>query len=110
MSAPPTAWDISIADLKKLRDDGADFVLLDVRGENEYEVCNLGGTLIPLGELERRKDELDPSVHLVVHCKTGGRSGKAVELLRAWGFENSWNVAGGILAWIDEIDPSLTRY
>ena len=50
------------------------------------------------------------SSHLVVHCRSGGRSAKAVELLRASGFENAWNLQGGILAWIDRIDPSLTRY
>ena len=110
MSAPQTAWDITVEDLKRLRDDGADFVLVDVRDAGEFEVCNLGGQLLPLGELAGRIGELDLSAHLVVHCKSGGRSAKAVELLRASGFENAWNVNGGILAWIDRIDPTLTRY
>lgn len=110
MSATQSAWDISVEDLKSLRDEGADFVLLDVRGANEYEICNLGGQLLPLGELAGRLDELDRDAHLVVHCRSGARSAKAVELLRSSGFGNAWNVQGGILAWIDRIDPSLTRY
>jgi adenylyltransferase/sulfurtransferase len=110
MSAPQTPWDISVEELKSLRDRAADFVLLDVRGANEYEICNLGGSLIPLGELADRIGELDAGAHVVVYCRSGARSAKAVELLRASGFQNAWNVQGGILAWIDRIDPSLTRY
>jgi adenylyltransferase/sulfurtransferase len=105
-----SAWDIAVEDLKALRDQGADFVLVDVREPREFEVCNLGGQLIPLGQLADRMDELDAGSHVVVHCKSGGRSAKAVELLRGSGFSNTWNVQGGILAWIDRIDPSLTRY
>jgi rhodanese-related sulfurtransferase len=103
-------WDIPVEELKRLRDQGADFVLLDVREPNEFQVCNLDGKLIPLGTLASKLSELDRNAHLVVHCRTGGRSAKAVELLRTSGFENAWNVQGGILAWIDRIDPSLTRY
>lgn len=103
-------WDISVEDLKQLLDGGAEFVLIDVREEREYEICNLGGELVPLGTLSERIVELDASAHVVVHCRSGGRSAKAVEALREAGFENAWNVQGGILAWIDRIDPSLTRY
>jgi rhodanese-related sulfurtransferase len=110
MSAPQCAWDISVEDLKALLDQSAEFVLLDVRGEGEYQICNLGGELIPLGELADRIGELDSGAHVVVHCRSGARSAKAVELLRASGFDNAWNVQGGILAWIDRIDSSLTRY
>ena len=105
-----SAWDISVEDLAKLRDEGADFVLVDVREPHEFEICNLDGRLIPLGEIAERKDELDPEAHVVVHCRSGVRSAKAVALLREAGFGNAWNVQGGILAWIDRIDPSLTRY
>ena len=76
----------------------------------EYEVCNLGGQLIPLGSLGERVHELDPGAHVVVHCKLGGRGAKAVALLREAGFENAWNLAGGIFAWIDHIDPGLPKY
>jgi rhodanese-related sulfurtransferase len=103
-------WDISVEELRHLRDSGADFLLLDVREEREYTICHLDGRLLPLGSLPERIGELDASAHVVVHCRSGARSAKAVELLRAAGFENAWNVRGGILAWIERIDPSLTRY
>lgn len=103
-------WDISVEDLKKLRDEGAEFVLVDVREPHEYEICHLDGTLIPLGSLAGRLDELDPNAHIVVHCRSGGRSAKAVQAMRAAGFTNAWNVQGGILAWIERVDPSLTAY
>jgi adenylyltransferase/sulfurtransferase len=85
-------------------------MLLDVREQREFEICNLGGELMPLGTLPERLDQLDRDAHIVVHCRSGGRSAKAVELLRGSGFGNVWNVHGGILAWIDRVDPSLTRY
>jgi len=103
-------YDIPAEELARLRKEGANFVLLDVREPNEYEICNLGGKLIPLKTLPGRLGELDKKSHVVVHCRSGARSAKAVELLRGSGFENAWNVEGGILAWIDRIDPSLTRY
>jgi len=103
-------WDITVEDLKQLRDDGADFVLVDVREPHEVEICELGGAVIPLGQIATRVDELDKGAHVVVHCRSGGRSAKAVEFLRGNGFDNSWNVNGGILAWIDRIDSSLTPY
>ena len=85
-------------------------MLLDVREPHEFEICNLDGKLIPLKTLPARLAELDKNAHVVVHCRSGGRSAQAVNLLRQSGFENAWNVQGGILAWIDRIDPSLTRY
>lgn len=103
-------WDISVEDLKKLRDDAASFVLVDVREPHEFEICDLGGELIPLGSLPEHLDGLDKNAHTVVHCRSGGRSANAVKLMRQVGFTNVWNVNGGILAWIDRIDPSLTPY
>lgn len=108
--AAQSPWDLSVEDLKQLRDAGADFVLVDVREPHEYEICHLDGVLIPLGALPERMGELDREAHVVVHCRSGGRSAKAVEALRSAGFANAWNVNGGILAWIDRVDPSLTRY
>jgi rhodanese-related sulfurtransferase len=101
-------WDISVEDLQKLRDEGAEFVLLDVREDHEYEACNIGAQLIPLGTLGDRLGELDPGAHIVVHCRSGGRSAHAVNAMREAGFENAWNVNGGMLAWIARIDPSLS--
>jgi rhodanese-related sulfurtransferase len=108
--AVQSPWDISVEDLEKLREDGADFLLLDVREPHEYEICHLDGRLIPLGTLAGHLDELDRSAHIVVHCRSGGRSASAVKAMRAAGFENVWNVQGGILAWIERIDSSLTPY
>lgn len=103
-------FEIGVGTLKELREAGSDFVLIDVREPDEYETCNLGGQLIPLGTLSERISELDKGAHVVVHCKGGGRGAKATATLRAAGFENAWNVKGGILAWIDEVDSTLTRY
>jgi adenylyltransferase/sulfurtransferase len=108
--AVQSPWDISVEELKKLRDEGAEFTLVDVREQHEYEICHLDGVLIPLGTLANRLGELDQSSHIVVHCRSGGRSANAVKAMRGAGFANVWNVNGGILAWIERIDPSLTRY
>jgi adenylyltransferase/sulfurtransferase len=108
--AVQSPWDISVEDLKKLRDEGSDFVLLDVREPREVEICQLGGKVIPLGQLAARLTELDRNAHIVVHCRSGGRSANAVKAMRGAGFENVWNLNGGILAWIERIDPSLTPY
>ena len=107
---PQTEWDVSAAEVEKLRDEGADFVLLDVREPAELEICTLNGTNIPSGQLQGRLNELEHDAHIIVHCRNGGRSSKAVEMLRAAGFGNVWNMNGGIIAWIDRIDSSLTRY
>ena len=107
---PQSAWDISVEELKRLRDERRKFVLVDVREPHEYEICHLDGRLLPLGQLASRMQELPKDAHIVVHCRSGGRSAKAVEALRAAGYENAWNVEGGILAWIERIDPSLTAY
>jgi len=110
LSDRQSAWDIEVEEFARLREAGAEFVLLDVREPHEFQICNLDGKLIPLKSLPSRLSELDATAYVIVHCRSGGRSAKAVELLRASGFGNAWNLQGGILAWIDRIDPSLTRY
>ena len=103
--------EITVEALKAKMDRGEDFDLLDVRESNEFQICRIqGATLIPLGELSRRTAELDPGRDLVVHCKVGARSAKAVALLQERGFTRVHNLKGGILAWIDRIDPSQSRY
>ena len=97
-------------ELKRKRDAGEDIFVLDVREPSEYEICNLRGHLVPLGELSQRLHELDPSLEIVAHCKSGGRSAKAVELLRRSGFHKVSSLAGGILAWAEKIDPTLQKY
>ncbi|HEY3870385.1 MAG TPA: rhodanese-like domain-containing protein [Actinocrinis sp.] len=103
-------WDISARELNRLRKSGADIALLDVREESEYATVNIGGKLIPLGQLDDRLGELDPPGHVIVHCRAGYRGAQAVAKLRAAGFENAWNVNGGLMAWIDHVDPTLPRY
>lgn len=103
-------WDIAPAELKRRLDAGEPMLILDVRERHEYELCNLGGALIPLGELPQRTGELNSAANIVVHCKLGGRSAKAVELLREAGFSDVWNLKGGITAWSDEVDPSVPKY
>ena len=89
--------------------DGANH--LDVREPNEYQICRIEGSkLIPLGELASRTAELDPDREMVVHCKMGGRSATAVALLQARGFTRVRNLKGGILSWIDRVDPSQSKY
>ncbi len=109
-AAPQSDWDITAEELKELRDSGSDLLLIDVREQSEFDTVNLGGQLVPLGTLDLEIPELAKDAHLVVHCKAGGRGAEAVKQLRKAGFENAWNLRGGILAWIDRIDSSLPRY
>ena len=105
-----SSWDIEVEELARLRGEGADFVLVDVREPREVEICSLGGMPIPLGHLAERLGELDRQAHIVVYCRSGVRGGEAVEVMRAAGFDNAWNVSGGILAWAERIDPSIVKY
>jgi adenylyltransferase/sulfurtransferase len=102
--------EIQVAELKRRLDAGEDIFVLDVREPHEYQICNLGGYLIPLGDLPKRIHELDSSREIVVHCKSGGRSAKAVDFLRQSGFKRASNLTGGILAWAEKIDPSIPKY
>jgi sulfur-carrier protein adenylyltransferase/sulfurtransferase len=97
-------------ELKARLDAGDDVFILDVREPHEYGICNLGGHLIPLGELPARLNELDSSRDIVAHCRSGVRSAQAVTLLRQAGFAKVKNLAGGILAWSDKVDPSVAKY
>ncbi len=102
--------EITVTELKQKMDSGEDVNVLDVREPHEYEVANIGVKLIPLGELPQRLAELDQSENFAIHCKSGARSAKAVKLLQDAGFENVYNVKGGITAWSEEIDPSVPKY
>jgi len=102
---------ISVEDLKAKLDRGDKFVLVDVREAQEIAICSIPGSLkIPLGNLAQRLAELSPGDEIVVHCKAGGRSGRAVKFLIGAGFGNSWNLAGGIDQWAEKIDPKMARY
>ena len=102
--------EITPKQLKARLDKGDDLFILDVREPHEYQICNLNGKLIPLGEVGKRLDELDPEADIVIHCKSGMRSARACGILRAAGFKHVRNMKGGILAWSDQVDPSVPKY
>ena len=102
--------DMTVEELKQRLDRGDDLFVLDVREPNEFQIANIGGYLIPLNDLPKRVGELDASREIVVHCKMGGRSAKAVDFLRQSGFSKVHNLAGGINAWAERIDPSIPKY
>ena len=88
----------------------ADILILDVRNQDEFDICNLSGLLIPLNDLPSRLKELKPTQHIIVHCRSGGRSRRATEFLLSQGFTHVQNLRGGIAAWADEIDPKMKKY
>ncbi len=103
--------EISVSDLKGKLDRGEDVFVLDVREPHEYEVANIGAKLIPLGELPERLVEVENNGgEIAVYCRSGVRSADAVRLMQDAGFGNVYNVEGGILAWSDEVDPSIPKY
>ncbi len=102
--------EMQVEELKQRLDKGDDLFILDVREPHEYQICNLNGYLIPLGDLPKRVNELDSSREIVAHCRSGARSAKAVDFLRQAGFKKVHNLAGGILAWADRIDPKVPKY
>jgi len=106
-----TTADVSATEVKEMLDRHADFLLLDVREPHEYQIAKIpGSTLIPLGELPKRMHELTGATEIIAHCKSGVRSAKAVDLLKSSGFKRVRNMAGGILAWSDKVDPSVPKY
>jgi adenylyltransferase/sulfurtransferase len=103
--------EIDVTALKARLDRGDKFQFIDVREPNEYQIASIpGAKLIPLGDLPKRLKELDPNVEAIVHCKMGGRSAKACDILRAGGFKKVKNVLGGITAWSDKVDPTVPKY
>ena len=102
---------ITAEELKQRIDNGEELYILDVREPHEYEIVNLGADLIPLASIRENIDKIDKDIKVVFHCKMGGRSAKAIrELEDQFGLENLYNLRGGILAYIDEVKPELTRY
>jgi sulfur-carrier protein adenylyltransferase/sulfurtransferase len=102
---------ITANELKTKLDHKDKFVLVDVREQYEYDICNIAGSkLIPLGELPARLSELDTADEIVLHCKVGGRSAKALKILQDAGFRKLSNLQGGILAWSEKVDPSIPKY
>ena len=110
-TAPASEWEITAGELKKRMDAGDKLFVLDVREPNEYQINRISGsTLIPLGELPRRYQEIDREQEIVALCKMGARSAKATDFLRSVGFTRVKNLRGGILEWIDKVDPTQPKY
>ncbi len=104
-------FEITAPELKAKIDRGDSFVLIDVREPHEYQICRIPSSrLIPLGELAKRVHELNSADEIIAHCKSGGRSAKAVNLLKNAGFRKVKNLKGGILAWSDQVDPRVPKY
>jgi len=101
---------VNVRDLKKRIDAGEDLFILDVREPFEYQIANIGGVLIPQNDVAQRIGELDRDREIVVQCKSGGRSQRIAEYLKQSGFSKVSNLAGGILAWSDEVDPKIPKY
>ncbi len=102
--------EITVTEFKKLQDDHADYQLIDVREDNELEICEMGGEHIPMGDVMDNLDKISKTKQVVIHCRSGARSGTICRALEAEGFNNVYNLKGGILAWANEIDPSLEKY
>jgi adenylyltransferase/sulfurtransferase len=103
--------EITPVELKRMMDAGEPFQLVDVREPHEFDICRIpGSVLIPLGDVPGRMNELDSAEEIVVHCRSGQRSARAVDLLRKAGFRRIHNLKGGILAWSDQVDPSVPKY
>jgi adenylyltransferase/sulfurtransferase len=112
--AVPPDFETTVLDLKRALDSGKEPFILDVREPQEYQICRIpGSVLVPLGQVGSRVQEIAKAAEgrpIVVHCKMGGRSAKAVQLLRQQGLERAQNLKGGILAWIDQVDPKQPKY
>ncbi len=105
-----TNSEITVEQLAELRNSGEAFTLVDVREPHEYQIANLGGTLVPLSQIEARAAEVPREGRVIVHCKMGGRSAKAIEYLRGIGYTNLENLSGGINAWAERIDKTMPTY
>jgi adenylyltransferase/sulfurtransferase len=110
-AAVNNATEITALELKQRLDRGDALTIVDVREPNEYQINRIAGSLlIPLGDIPKRYNELDPSAELIMQCKSGARSGRAADFLRSVGFKRVLNLKGGILDWIDKVDPSQPKY
>ncbi len=101
---------MTVKELKQRLDAGEDVFVLDVREPYEYQIANIGAKLIPQNDVPKRLSELDRDREIVVHCRSGQRSQRIAEFLVKQGYPNVKNLAGGILAWADEIDPKMQKY
>ncbi len=103
-------FEVTVEELKGLMDEQKPVQLIDCRRQDEYDIANLGGTLIPMNEIPQHLAEFDPDSTLIIMCRTGSRSAMVTEFLRRNGFPNAQNLQGGIFAWNERIDPSVPKY
>jgi len=103
--------EVTVQELKRLIDSKADIQLIDVREPHEYDICNLEVELIPMSEVPHHTDQIAKDKQVIVHCRSGRRSGDIILWLeKNHGFTNLYNLKGGILAWAKEVDPSMPTY
>lgn len=102
--------EITVQQLKEWQDAKKDFQLIDVREQHEFDLVNLKGELIPLGDIPTSSDKINKEGDVVVHCRSGARSANAIIFLQEQGYSNLYNLKGGILAYAQEIDNSLPQY
>jgi sulfur-carrier protein adenylyltransferase/sulfurtransferase len=103
--------EITPLELKQKIDKGEDFQLIDCREPQECEICSIGGELIPMDQIVHKTDSIRKDVPVIIHCRSGKRSGNVIQYLEMkFGFENLYNLKGGILGYADEVDTSLTKY
>jgi adenylyltransferase/sulfurtransferase len=106
-----TMKEVTVQELKEMIDSGADFQLIDVREPHEFDICNLQGELIPQADVPHSVDRISKDKKVVIHCRSGARSGNMVQWLeKNHGFTNLYNLQGGILAWARDIDPEMPTY
>jgi adenylyltransferase/sulfurtransferase len=103
--------ELSVQELKKLLDDKEEYILIDVRNPDEYEYCNLGAELITMSEIPEAYNRIPKDKKVIVHCHHGGRSRKVIAWLQdSYGYDNLYNLTGGIHAWSTEIDTNVSIY
>lgn len=103
--------EISVAELKAKMDNKEDFQLVDVREPHEFEICSLGGLEVPMSEVVNKYKDISKDKMVVVHCRSGQRSANVISALEQnYGYNNLYNLVGGILAWADEFDDDMETY
>lgn len=102
--------ELTVSELKTLKDNNADFQLIDVREVHEVEICEMGGEHIPMGNVMDNLDKISKTKQVIVHCRSGARSGAICQALEKEGYTNVYNLKGGIIAWATDVDTTLTKY
>jgi rhodanese-related sulfurtransferase len=102
--------EITVSELKYLKDSHADYQLIDVREDHEVEIAEIGGEHIAMGDILDNLDKISTTKQVIIHCRSGARSASVCQQLESKGFDNVYNLKGGILAWANEIDSNVTKY